>query len=48
MVVGKVDDHGVVDGLGAQELLVRRQLLDIHHVGEAKQGVDVDAWLQIF
>lgn len=47
VVVGEVDDHGVVDRLRATQMLVQCQLFDVHHVGQAEERVDVDAWLQI-
>lgn len=47
MIVRKVNDHGVVHRLCAAELLVESQLLDIHHVRQAEERVDVDARLQV-
>jgi len=47
VIVGEVDYHRVVHCLGAEEALVGGQFLDVHHISEAEQSIDVDARLEV-
>ena len=44
---GEVNTEGIPESLHVAELFTLRNLLNIHHIVEAEEGVDVDARLQV-